>query len=161
MNRLLRVLLFALAVGATFAASTGVAPPPHRVPEGTPVNHTLVLGAYRFVFLIEPATVDGVLAPEMAALHKAFALAGLPMTEMPGMAPSSTSDLPLFATGGLHPTHDLAITLALLMALAPRLPRPTRRVIAVLALTDVPAQQWRPALPLGPPRPFVVPLLCA
>ena len=93
-----------------------MAAPPHRVAPGTPLNHTLVLGAYRFAFLIEPLEVPALMSPEMAALHKAFALAGIPMTNMPGMAPADVADLgPIFATSGLHPTQDFAVALALLV----------------------------------------------
>ena len=50
--RILGVAVFAVAAASTFLASTGVAAPPHRVAPGTPVDHTLVLGAYRFASLI-------------------------------------------------------------------------------------------------------------
>lgn len=151
--RLLSIVVFALAAISAFLASTGVAAPPHRVAPGTPLSHTLVLGAYRFGFLIEPLEVTVAMSPEMAALHKALALAGIPMTDMPGMAPADDADLvPIFATSGLHPTQDLAVAFALLVIAWPRLPRPTRRVIAELAPARVARAQWRSPLILGPPR---------
>ncbi|HJW49475.1 MAG TPA: hypothetical protein VJ726_08670 [Candidatus Limnocylindria bacterium] len=151
--RLLKIVVFALAAVCAFLASTGVAAPPHRVAPGTPLSHTLVLGAYRFAFLIEPLEMPTGMSPEMAALHKAFALAGIPMTNMPGMTHSDAMDLgPIFATSGLHPTQDLAVAFALLVALWPRLPRPTRRLVAELAPARIALAQWRSPLILGPPR---------
>lgn len=152
MTKALCRLLFAIAAAATLAANTGVALPPHRVPPGTPINHTMALGAYRFVFLIDPLRLDGVLAPEMGTLHKAFALAGLPMSEMSGMDPTARDELPLMPAGGLHPGHDLALTLALLVLAVPRLSRPTPRFQSELVPPTVRPAQWRPAPPLAPPR---------
>jgi hypothetical protein len=112
-----------------------------------------VLGAYRFAFLIEPLEVTAPMTPEMAALHKALALAGIPMTNMPGMAPADAADLgPIFATSGLHPAQDLAVAFALLVIAWPRLPRPTRRLVAELAPGRVALAQWSSPLILGPPR---------
>ena len=151
--RVIGTLIFAFAAASAFLVSTGVAAPPHRVTPGTPLNHTLVLGAYRFAFLIEALEVTHEMSPEMAALHKALALAGIPMTNMPGMATADIADLgPIFATSGLHPTQDLAVAFALLVIAWPRLPRPTRGVIAELAPARVARAQWRSPLILGPPR---------
>ena len=127
------IAVFAVAAVSALLLSTGVAAPPHRVAPGTPLNHTLVLGAYRFAFLIEPVTETHQMSPEMAALHKVLALAGIPMTDMPGMSPATSSSLgPIFATSGLHPAQDLAVALALLVIAWPRLPRPTLRAVAQL-----------------------------
>jgi hypothetical protein len=151
--RLIAVAVFGVAAISAFLVSTGVAAPPHRVAPGTPLDHTLVLGAYRFAFLIEPVEVTAEMSPEMAALHKALALAGIPMTNMPGMARSDPAELgPLFATSGLDPAQDLAIAFALLVIAWPRLPRPTRRLIAELSPAGIAAAQWRSPLVLGPPR---------
>ena len=150
--RLISIVVFALSAICAFLAGTGVAAPPHRVAPGTPLSHTLVLGAYRFAFLIEPLEVPTLMSPEMTALHKALALAGIPMTNMQGMAPDATDLGPIFATSGLHPTQDLAVAFALLVIPWPRLPRPTRRVVAELALALVAPGQWRSPLILGPPR---------
>ena len=64
-----------------------------------------------------------------AAFHwmePALALAGVPMTNMPGMGPADVADLgPIFATSGLHPTQDLAVAVASLVIAWPRLPRPS------------------------------------
>lgn len=151
--RFIGVGVFAVAAISAVLLSTGVAAPPHRVAPGTPLNHTLVLGAYRFAFLIEPQVETALMSPEMAALHKVLALAGIPMTDMPGMMPADTADLgPVFATSGLHPAQDLAVALALLVVAWPRLPRPTLRPVAELALALVTHAQYQPALLLGPPR---------
>ena len=45
-----------------------------------------------------------------------------------------------------------ALVLALLTVLSPRLARPARRAIAMVAMPPLPAPQWRPPLVLGPPR---------
>ena len=150
-------LVFAIAAASTLLASIGVAAPPHRVEPGTPLNHNLVLGAYGYGFLTEVADDTSALSPGMAALHKALALAGIPMTDMPGMDKerSAVEEGPLFATSGLHPLQDLAITFALLVMFAPRLARPTRRQLTVLPLPHLAALQWRLALPLEPPRLLV------
>lgn len=153
--RIFGIAIFAVAAISTFLASTGVAAPPHRVAPGTPLSHTLVLGAYRFAFLIEPVKDPSAaeMSPAMAALHRALALAGIPMTDMPGMGHATASDTgPIFATSGLHPTQDLAIAFALLVTLWPRLPRPTRRLIAELAPARIALAQWRSPLILAPPR---------
>jgi hypothetical protein len=150
--RTIGVAIFAVAAISTFLASTGVAAPPHRVAPGTPLNHTLVLGAYRFSFLIEPLDDPSVapMSPAMAALHRALSLAGLPMTAMEHA--TDVEPGPIFATSGLHPTQDLAVAFALLAIAWPRLPRPTRRVVADLAPARVACAQWRTPLILGPPR---------
>jgi hypothetical protein len=151
--RVIAVAVFATAAVSTLLLSTGVAAPPHRVAPGTPLNHTLVLGAYRFAFAIEPLDTRIEMSPEMAALHKALALAGIPMTDMPGMAPHNLVNLgPVFATSGLHPAQDLAVALALLVIAWPRLPRPTLRPVADLVLARVALAQYRTPLLLGPPR---------
>ncbi len=152
--RIIGIAIFAVAAVSAFLASTGVATPPHRVAAGTPLNHTLVLGAYRFAFLLEPHGDMNVAAmsPAMAALHKALALAGIPMTDMPGMGHAPSESGPIFATSGLHPAQDLAVAFALLVTLWPRLPRPTRHVVAELAPARVACAQWRSSLILAPPR---------
>lgn len=151
--RVIGIAAFAIAAMAAVLLSTGVSAPPHRVAPGTPLNHTLVLGAYRFAFLIEPQADTHEMSPEMAALHKVLALAGIPMTDMPGMAPANAGDLgPIFATSGLHPAQDLAVAFALLVIAWPRLPRPTLRPVADLALALATRAQYRTPLLLGPPR---------
>lgn len=151
--RFIAVAVFTLAAVSAFLVSTGVAAPPHRVAPGTPLNHTLVIGAYRFAFLIAPVEVTFQMSPEMAALHKALALAGIPMTNMPGMGPADVADLgPVFATSGLHPTQDLAVAFALLVIAWPRLPRPTRFVVGEILAPALRATQWRTPILLAPPR---------
>lgn len=151
--RVIGIAAFAIAAVSTFLLSTGVAAPPHRVAPGTPLNHTLVLGAYRFAFLIEPVVETVEMSPEMTALHKVLALAGIPMTDMPGMAPAKFADLgPIFATSGLHPAQDLAVALALLVIAWPRLPRPTLRLLAHMAVARINVSQWGSPALTGPPR---------
>jgi hypothetical protein len=151
--RFIAVAVLGLAAISAVLLSTGVAAPPHRVAPGTPLNHALVLGAYRFAFLIEPLEITAAMSPEMAALHKALALAGIPMTDMPGMAPTEADDLgPIFATSGLHPAQDLAVAFALLVIAWPRLPRPTLRPLADVAIARIFGPQWNTLAIIGPPR---------
>ena len=152
--RILAIAVYATAAICAFLLATGVSAPPHRVYPGTPLDHTLALGAYRFAFLVDP-TPDGaaLMSPEMAALHKALALAGIPMTHMPGMEASPTADLgPVFATSALHPAQDLAIAIALLIIVWPRLPRPTLLALGEFVPARIAGAQWRTPLILGPPR---------
>lgn len=149
-------LLFAVVAASVVLSTMGLAAPPHRVAPGTPKNHSLVLGAYRFAFLLDQAEESAPLSPAMAALHKALALAGVPITNMPGMDEEEATNVPTIATAGLSALQDLAITLALLAALAPRLARPTRRIIAGFSVGCAPEAQWRPPSPLAPPRLVVL-----
>jgi hypothetical protein len=55
-------------------------------------------------------------------------------------------------TEHLSDAATVAFVLALLTFAWPRLPRPTRRSVAELALQGVAQAQWRPVLILGPPR---------
>jgi hypothetical protein len=149
-------VLYALLAATALAAGVGVSAPPHRVPDGTPLVHGLVLGAYRFGFLIEAARSDAPMTPEMAVLHRALALAGIPMTEMPGMAESAKDGGPIIATSGLSPIQDLALEFALLVVLVPRLARPARRVVAELAVPRVAERQWWVPVATAPPRVLVL-----
>lgn len=151
--RVIGIAIFAASVVCAVLLSIGIAAPPHRVAPGTPLNHTLVLGAYRFAFLIESVAETHQMSPEMAALHKALALAGIPMTDMPGMAPTNVADLgPIFATSGLHPAQDFAVALALLVIAWPRLPRPTLMALGEIAVARIYAPQWRSLALTEPPR---------
>lgn len=55
----------------------------------------------------------------------------------------------------VHPDPSLVLgglVLATLALLIPALPRPTRRVVAVLTAPGIRPAQWRLGAPLGPPR---------
>jgi len=157
MRILVARVLYALLAATALAASVGVSAPPHRVPDGTPLVHNLVLGAYRFGFLFEPARSDVPMTPQMAALHRALALAGIPMTDMPGMQRETAKDDGLIiATSGLNPAQELALEFALLVVLVPRLARPARRVVADLATLRVAARQWWTPVSTAPPRALVL-----
>ncbi len=52
-----------------------------------------------------------------------------------------------FATAG-----SAALVLALLTFTVPRLPRPSRRAVGWIPLPAIRPAQWRPELPLAPPR---------
>ena len=148
---------YAFLAATALAASIGVAAPPHRVPAGTPLFHSLVIGAYRFAFLIEPVKTGTAMTPEMAALHRALALAGIPMTDMPGMSETPSKDAgPIFATSGLNPAQDLGLEFALLVVFIPRLARPTCRVVAELSAPRVATRQWWLPVSTAPPRALVL-----
>lgn len=158
MGRVVSIAVFAVAAGAAALASAGVAVPAHRMPVGTPFVHAMPLAAYRLGFLIEPSAGREPLEPAMAALHRALALAGgSEAMEMPAAADQG----PFFHTSALAPIHDLALALALLAVLVPRLPRPTRGLIAVLPLPAIVPSQWGPAVPPAPPRGIAFPAAIA
>ena len=145
--------LFAVASAASVLASMGVATPPHRMPPGTPLFHTVVFGAYQYGFLLELPRGTRAMSPEMAALHKVLALAGIPMTDMPGMeAVDETEQGPVFAQGGLSPLQDLSIFFALIVFIVMRLPRPARLVLGEVLVPALPTLQWRTPIMLTPPR---------
>src|SRR5947208_15346386 len=50
-----------------------------------------------------------------------------------------------------------ALVLATLVLIVPKLPRPTRRAIAVLPPVRIVPPEWRAWLPLAPPRPSLLP----
>ena len=153
MGRALSITVFALAAGSAALASAGIAVPAHRMPAGTPLGHAMPLAAYRLAFLVEPTGGREPLTPAMATLHRALAQAGGPIAmEMPAGPAAVTDAGPFFQTSALAPVQDLGLALALLVALVARLPRPTRRLIAVLPLPARAAAQWSPAVPLVPPR---------
>jgi hypothetical protein len=121
--RWLCALIFALAAGSSALAASGLAVPPHVDPPGTPRFHDHLLAAYRYpLFLLR-----------------------LKMLSRRPDGPGWTMELP----GQL--ALD-ALVLAAVALLIPKLPRPTRRAVAVLPSILLRAPQWRLGAPLGPPR---------
>jgi hypothetical protein len=121
--RWLCVLVFALAAGSSALAASGLAVPPHIDPPGTPRFHDHLLAAYRYpLFLLR-----------------------LKMLAQRPAGPGWTLELP----GQL--ALD-ALVLATLALIVPKLPRPTRRAVAVVPAVLLRAPQWRLGAPLGPPR---------
>lgn len=121
--RVLLAAVLALASLGAVLASAGLAVPPHVDPPGTPRIHDHLLAAYRYpLFLLR-----------------------LKMLSHPVGGPSWTLQTPAaLEIGGL--------VLATLALVVPRLPRPTRRAVAVVAGPVLPVAQWRLDAPLGPPR---------
>lgn len=121
--RRLCVLVFAVAAAGSALAASGLAVAPHVDPPGTPLFHDHLLAAYRYpLFLMR-----------LRALNQR--LTG------PGWSLESPGQLGLGA-----------LVLATLVLLVPKLPRPTRRAVAVLPAIRIPNAKWRTALPLAPPR---------
>ena len=121
--RWLWALVFAVAAGSSALAASGLAVPPHVDPPGTPRFHDHLLAAYRYpLFLLR-----------------------LKMLSRRPDGPGWTLELP----GQL--ALD-ALVLATLAAVVPKLPRPTRRAVAVLSAILLHAPQWRLGAPHGPPR---------
>ena len=121
--RWLGVLVFALAAAGSTLAASGLAVPPHVDQPRTPRSHDHLLAAYRYpLFLLQL---------RMAA----------PRASGPGWTLETPSQVQLGA-----------LVLATLVLLIPKLPRPTRRVVAVLGSVRLPAAQWCLSAPLGPPR---------
>jgi hypothetical protein len=160
-RRLLAGTIFAFAAASAFMVSMGVAVPPHQEQPGTPLSHDHVLAAYRFGFLTPSVDRRPVMSPAMAAFHRLLAEAGVPMDatwQMPAMGsvePPVT--LVVIKAAGLGPIQDLAIEFALLVVLAPRLARPTRRAVAEMRFPRIPDELWRLRPALAPPRAIVLP----
>jgi len=121
--RWLRALVFALAAGSGALAASGLAVAPHVDPPGTPLVHEHLLAAYRYpLFLMR-----------LRALH--------PRPTGPGWSLESPGQLGLGA-----------LVLATLVLLVPKLPRPTRRAIALLPAIPIAPPKWLSSFPLAPPR---------
>lgn len=154
MNRVLARLVFAFAAGSAALAASGVAVPAHEMPAGTPRDHTMPLGDYRFGFLMDSAD-HRAMGPAMVAVHRALAHAGVSVAmEMPTR---EISGGPVLHASVLDPVQDLGLALALLTVLTPRLVRPTRRLIAVLSAPAIGLAQWCLPAPPVPPRALARP----
>lgn len=116
-------LVFALAAGSSVLAAAGLAVPPHADPPGTPRFHDHLLAAYRYpLFLMRLRALDQ-------------------RSDGPGWSLDAPEQLALGA-----------LTLATLALIIPKLPRPTRRAVAVLPAIRIAPPKWRASIPLGPPR---------
>ncbi len=125
--RWLGVLVFALAAASSALAASGLAVSPHADPPGTPQFHDHLLAAYRYpLFLLK-----------------------LRMASESQSGPGWTLETPSQVQLG-------ALVLATLIVIIPRLPRPTRRAVAVLAAVGLRAPQWRLGAPEGPPRAYLL-----
>ena len=121
--RRLCALVFALAATSCALASSGLVVPPHVDPPGTPRFHDHLLAAYRYpLFLL-----------------RLKMLGQLP--DGPGWSIETPGGIQLGA-----------LVLASLALLVPKLPRPTRRAIALLPAIVVPSAKWLASFPLAPPR---------
>lgn len=163
LNRLCARLLFAFAAACATFAAAGVVVPAHQMPVGTPRDHSMPLGAYRFGFLVDPADEHRAMPAAMAALHRTLVQAGvMAATEMPSHG-TSGRDLyggasgPFFRTSALDPVQDLGLVLALLTVLALRLVRPTRLMLGRLTPPSLGLAQWCVQAPAQPPRALVRP----
>lgn len=157
MNRVLARLVFAFAAGSAALAASGVAVPAHQMPAGTPRDHTMPLGDYRFGFLMDSAD-HRAMAPAMAAVHRALTHAGVSVAmDMPTPEMSGAPGGPVLHASVLDPVQDLGLALALLTVLTPRLVRPTRRLIAVLTSPVIGLAQWCLPAPPVPPRALARP----
>ena len=125
--RWLGVLVFALAAAGSTLAASGLAVPPHVDPPGTPRFHDHLLAAYRYpLFLLQL---------RMASQRESG----------PGWTLETPSQLQLDA-----------LVLATLAFIVAKLPRPTRRLVAVFAAVGLRAPQWRLGAPQGPPRAYLL-----
>ena len=125
--RWLCALVLALAAASSTLAASGLAVPPHIDPPGTPRFHDHLLAAYRYPL---------------------FLLRLKMLSERPA-GPRWTLETPGQIELG-------ALVLATLALIVPKLPRPTRRAIAVAPAVGLVASQWRLGAPLGPPRAFLL-----
>ena len=122
MRRALAALVFALAVAGATLAGSGLVVAPHVDPPGTRLVHDHVLAAYRFPIFLMRLQ-DRLYRGERFSLDQTALAAG-----------------------------SAALALALLPFAVPRLPRPTLRAVTRLAAAPLRPSQWRPELPLAPPR---------
>lgn len=122
MKRALAAVVFALAVSGATLAGSGLVVAPHVDPPGTPLVHDHVLAAYRFPIFL-------IRLQDRLYRGERFSL------DQSGPAAGST-----------------ALALALLTFALPRLPRPTLRAVARLGPAPLRPPQWRPEIPLAPPR---------
>jgi hypothetical protein len=121
--RWLSVLILALAAGSCALAASGLTVAPHVDPPGTPRFHDHILAAYRYpLFLLR-----------------------LKMLSHPPDGPGWALETPEGIELG-------ALVLATLALVVPKLPRPTRRAIAVLPAIALSKPEWRAWVPLAPPR---------
>ena len=121
--RWLCAFVFAVAAGSSALAASGLAVPPHVDPPGTPRFHDHLLAAYRYpLFLLR-----------------------LKMLSQRPTGPGWTLEGPSQLELG-------ALVLATLALIVPRLPRPTRRAIAVLPAIRIAPPEWWASIPLAPPR---------
>ena len=81
----------------------------------------------------------------------------MPARETSGRDLHGGASSPFFRTSALDPVQDLGLALALLTALTPRLPRPTRRLLERLTPPSLGLAQWCAPLPGRPPRALVRP----
>jgi hypothetical protein len=121
--RWLFAFVLILAAGSCALAASGLAVAPHVDPPGTARFHDHLLAAYRYpLFLLR-----------------------LKMQSHPEGGPRWSLEEP--GQIGLA-----ALVLATLALLVPKLPRPTRRAIAVVPAVALPKPQWQTWVPLAPPR---------
>ena len=123
MMRWFCALVFAVAAGSSVLAGSGLAVPPHVDPTGTPGFHDHLLAAYRYPLFL--------LRLRMLGEHRGD--------------PSWTIEEPGQVQLG-------AMVFATLVFFIPKLPRPTRRAVAVIDAPAIRSAQWRLGAPLGPPR---------
>ena len=116
--------VLALAAGSSVLAGAGLAVPPHREAPGTPRSHDHLLAAYRYPLVL--------MRLRMLGTHAA----GPGWTvEEPGQG------------------QVAALVLATLAVAIPRLPRPSRRVLARMGAPALARPRWRHPVAIGPPRP--------
>ena len=120
---MLCALVLAVAAASSALAAAGLAVPPHVDPPGTPRFHDHLLAAYRYPLFL--------LRLKMTAQRP----------DGPGWSLETPSQLALGA-----------VVLATLALVLPKLPRPARRLIAVLPGLRIVPPEWRAWIPLGPPR---------
>lgn len=122
-RRALLVLVLALAAASGALAGSGLAVAPHAHAPGTPLVHDHLLAAYRYPLFLA----------RLSALGASAA------------GPHWSLDLPADNAAA-------ALTFATLIAIVPRLPRPTRRLVATFAVPALARSVWRATLTLAPPR---------
>lgn len=138
----LAACLYAIAAASMLLAGGGLVVAPHRVPAGTPLVHEHPVTALRFPLLLvagAPGIPDGAALREEGSRHAEH----LAATRNVATSFTTSHELALLAA---------VVVLALLGAVVPRLPRPSRRVIAALPAPRLAGAQWRAPSIIPPPR---------
>lgn len=141
--RALLAPLLALAAASATLAGVGTVVADHA--EGSAGRaHEHPVSAYRFPILLFWDT-PGVPEAEELAHHVRSAHAEHLRALLGSFGASA---------GPVHPLAELAAgtILALLVVAAPRLPRPTRRAVATVAIPRIAPVQWRSGVATPPPR---------
>lgn len=143
MSRFPAALIFTVAASSAALAGSGLAVVPHLDVHGAQVPHEHPLAVLRFPVILATTSAPYVADRALATYRYPIYLKRMQNRYATG---------PRFTAGWSLTAEQTALVLALLAVLVPRLPAPARRAVAEIAPAFGRAAQWRPSLPLAPPR---------